>query len=438
MEKTIKIESLRVYPTATQEQISAYAKDLLENDRNDLLLFMDPANPSQYIGIVLRKYYTPSLTELAAICENQEVGQFQYFYILRSGVRIFINSIMRRLQYVPLEDPLDAPMDVFPDLLMEEESRMTIPKFLETRTPLQIENELNEHIIGQPDLTKAVADFLYYHALRQLHPQLPQRPLMICGPSGSGKTEVWRVALQLYGELFPIKIIDGSNISCEGWSGSFKINSYINSSIANGGILVVDEFDKLAKPKHNSSGDNVSLDIQSEFLKLMEGEYQGASGKRGPGVSSQKMGFVLVGAFEKLRENKKRQQKETPRIGFCTQQAAPSVQVSEEILTDEDFIGYGIMPEIVGRIASKCCARELSEKAYLQIIRNPHSRVAQIEQVLKTYGVEIADVLSNDQLRQLIAASKHNRTGVRWVSAQVEGMLLDAIRGTGLSHVHAS
>ena len=55
---------------------------------------------------------------------------------------------------------------------------------------MQMEQALNEQVIGQPALTKAVADFLYYHALRQLHPELPQRPLLIAGPSGSGKTEV--------------------------------------------------------------------------------------------------------------------------------------------------------------------------------------------------------------------------------------------------------
>lgn len=63
-----------------------------------------------------------------------------------------------------------------------------------------MEQELNKRIFGQPELTKAVADFLYYHALRQLHPELPQRPLLISGPSGSGKTEVWRVASRLYSD----------------------------------------------------------------------------------------------------------------------------------------------------------------------------------------------------------------------------------------------
>ena len=37
-----------------------------------------------------------------------------------------------------------------------------------------------------------VADFLRYHALRQLYPDLPLRPMLITGPSGCGR----------YGSLF--------------------------------------------------------------------------------------------------------------------------------------------------------------------------------------------------------------------------------------------
>lgn len=41
--------------------------------------------------------------------------------------------------------------------------------FLLQYTPQIIEDELNARIIGQPELTRDVADFLYYHILRQVH-----------------------------------------------------------------------------------------------------------------------------------------------------------------------------------------------------------------------------------------------------------------------------
>jgi ATP-dependent Clp protease ATP-binding subunit ClpX len=315
----------------------------------------------------------------------------------------------------------------------KKDETVSVLQFLRTKTPALIEQELNELIIGQPELTKAVADFLYYHALRQLHPELPQRPLLISGPSGSGKTEVWRAASRLYGDTFSVKIIDGSSLSCEGWSGNYKLDTYVDSEMASG-ILVVDEFDKLARPKHNSKGDNVSLDMQSEFLKLMEGEYHITKDRKQTGKTSQQMGFVLVGAFESLRNEAESRCCATTRIGFCTDASTPRTTSAPSTIrfTDEDFIHYGIMPEIVGRIATKCSTLPLDEGAYMDIIYSPHSRVSQIQNILKRYGTAFSDLISEEELHTLISTSKSNKTGVRWVSAQVENRLLNAIREQGL------
>ena len=55
---------------------------------------------------------------------------------------------------------------------MEEEKKGKIIKFLKEYPPSRIEAELNEYIIDQPNLTKAVSDFLYYQALRYKFPEL--------------------------------------------------------------------------------------------------------------------------------------------------------------------------------------------------------------------------------------------------------------------------
>lgn len=451
MEDMIMIESLKFYPNVTAQQLKTYMEELLETESKDLLLFPDPADPGRYVATLLAKYYTPELSDIVAVRDTERVGAFQNIYMTRGGIRVFIGSFLRKLLCTQKKTSLDDLLEQVPEgeqqlagaekqpIPFQNTQTISAMQFLKTKTPLQIEKELNEQIIGQPALTRAVADFLYYHVLRQIHPELPPRPLLISGPSGNGKTEVWRAAGRLYGELFPIRIIDGSNISCEGWSGNFKLNTYVDSQIVKGGILVVDEFDKLAKPKHNSKGDNVSLDIQAEFLKLMEGEYRVVKERSQTDMTSQKMGIVLVGAFESLRKEKAQQQVTAPHIGFCTQEHGRSLPMQgSEPFTDEDFIRFGIMPEIVGRIAAKCTVMPLNEGAYMDIIRNPNSRVSQIEKVLKNYGAELSDVLSNEELDKLIAFSRRNHTGVRWVSAQVEARLLETIREKGLSLTQAN
>jgi ATP-dependent Clp protease ATP-binding subunit ClpX len=307
-----------------------------------------------------------------------------------------------------------------------------VERFLQDNAPAQIEEALNERVIGQPQLTKAVADFLYYHALRQVHPQLPPRPMLISGPSGSGKTEVWRVAKKLYGDLFPMEIIDGSALTCDGWAGSQKLPTYITPQMAKGGIVVVDEFDKLTVPRISSSGSNVSREMQSQFLKLMDGEYHIIQNRKDTGITSHAMGFVMVGAFEALRGQKTAPApKRVAPIGFCPvpQQAAPAVEVPVAAeLRDEDFIRYGIMPEIVGRIATKCATAPLSQEACLGIIRGPHSRIAVLADVLKGYGVEERELISDEEILSLLRTARSNQTGFRWVSAQVENRMLERIR----------
>ena len=325
------------------------------------------------------------------------------------------------------------------DLLLDDSSPTPAPvvidpilEFLQSYSPVKIQQELEQQVVGQEDLTKSVADFLYYHALRQRHPELPQRPLLIAGPSGSGKTEVWRVAEKLYGHLFRVQIVDGSNLSCDGWSGNYKLSTFVTQKLTDGGILVVDEFDKLVKPKYASGGENVALQMQSEFLKLLEGEHQVTVNKKQTEINSKKMGFVMVGAFEELRDQKEAKCSRSKAIGFCQNAAEEQRDASGYAFSDEDFISFGIMPEIVGRIATRCATKPLDDQAYLNIIRSSHSRVAAIEKVLMQYGIQTSDVISLEELRDLISKSKSNRTGVRWVSAQVESRLLEAIREQGL------
>ena len=444
MEEKVLIQSVRIYPYLSHEDTKSVVDKLLRSDSNELLMVPDLEREHQYQCLLLEKYYTPALADSASIRNSQTDGIFRYMTISRHALRSYLQHLRKYMDPNPPAKKPSSHFESFDDpieMMLEEADKMppvstvTNPymHFLQTHTPATIQQKLDELVIGQPELTRAVADFLYYHALRQIHLDLPPRPLLIAGPSGSGKTEVWRAVNKLYGDTFSTNIIDGSNLSCDGWAGNYKISTFTTAKFADGGILVVDEFDKLARPKYTSGGENVALQMQSEFLKLFEGEHHITENKRPTNVTTKKMGFVLVGAFESLFDQKNAPKaKETAPIGFCAQRTATHACEASYQFSDEDFIAYGIMPEVIGRIASKCATRPLDEESYISIIRSPHSRVSMIEQVLKQYGIQICDIISQEELKALIAQSKENRTGVRWVSAQVENRLLEAIREQGL------
>ena len=328
MDKKMLLEGVRWYPQASMEQVKEWMKAMQQEDQAELLVLPNPTQPDQCLGILLAKYYTEELAQCTGVRGAWQEGDMYYLVISGLAVRGFMSSIMRKMRpaistAIKSDELSDVPLaqeevDSKPPAWVAQTHKAQ--QFLRSWTPAALKRKLDEYVVGQEETTRAVADFLYYHGLRQVHPELPQRPLMITGPSGSGKTEVWRVVNTLFGSLFPVRILDGSSLSCEGWSGNYKLDTYIDGALLDGGILVVDEFDKLTKPKHSSSGDNVSLDMQAEFLKLMEGEYCLTERRKRTELTSKKMGIVLVGAFESLRAGKLRKKtNQSNPIGFCTQ-----------------------------------------------------------------------------------------------------------------------
>lgn len=343
-------------------------------------------------------------------------------------------------------------------------------EFLSKYTIPMIQDEIKKYIIGQDELVEHVATFVYYHALRQVKPTLYPRPFLIAGPSGSGKTEAFRVVKNVFKDYFNVEIVDGTTITQEGWKGMRKLSALLGS-LSNGYILVIDEFDKLAKPAYDSGNNNVSEHIQAEFLKLLEGEYytkdlQTDGSKRNRkdvaiDYDTRSLGIVLVGAFESIRSKK-----ENPpaRIGFIqtpkndseeffteeptlgrdrtrsramkptkviknaeTKRSEVSQDENEKKtieITDEDLIAYGVITELVGRISDKCTTNKLTVEQYIQIVKNENSKVSQLMKELEQLGVETDDILNDDLITTLVEKSQTNLLGVRWVSSQIENLLL--------------
>ena len=55
--------------------------------------------------------------------------------------------------------------------------------------------------------------------------------------------------------------------------------------------------------------------------------------------------------------------------------------------------------------------------------------------VLAEYDIQVDDVFSKETIMRLIKQSRTNRTGFRWVSAQIENLILESIREEGVQCV---
>lgn len=307
----------------------------------------------------------------------------------------------------------------------EEQQAKKIDDFLLSHSPKVIANKLKKHIVGQDELIKAVAEFYYYQVLRFKYP-LPSRPMMIFGPSGSGKTEVWRIISKLFPDILRICIVDASRITSDGWRGDLKVASFMKPYMSHG-ILVFDECDKLFSPRFDAHDTNISAEIQGEFLKIIEEETYIIPGKTlETQMSVERVGVVFVGAFENIR-----MMKETPQstpIGFNSQ----TEKISHRTISREDFIEYGIIPELLGRISKICKTKSLSTEQYLEIVRNENSRIGIIANFLAEHGIDAWEGIDDAYILELIKKSNTNVMGVRAVISKIENIMVSKLFEHGI------
>ncbi|MEI3530250.1 MAG: AAA family ATPase [Bacilli bacterium] len=174
--------------------------------------------------------------------------------------------------------------------------------------------------------------------------------ILIYGSTGTGKTEILKRISKLYN--IPIVIEDATSLSETGYQGR-KITDMLEDlclaadgdiKLAEKGILVIDEFDKLAE----KSGDNQShvsrLGVQRSLLKLLDGTLFYFDNRR---FDSSRLTIVCVGAFTGITNGD-----------------------DYKKLTAEDFMKYGIMRELMGRFSKTIAMNPLEKEDIVKILKN--------------------------------------------------------------------
>ncbi len=173
--------------------------------------------------------------------------------------------------------------------------------------------------------------------------------ILVYGPTGTGKTEILKRISKLYN--IPIVIEDATSLSETGYVGR-KVTDMLEDlylaanndiELAEKGILVIDEFDKLAE----KAGDNQShvsrLGVQRSLLKLLDGSLFYFDNKR---FNTSKLTIVGLGAFTGITDGDDYRQ-----------------------LTMDDFMKYGIMKELIGRFSKTIAMNPLSKVDIIKILK---------------------------------------------------------------------
>lgn len=292
-----------------------------------------------------------------------------------------------------------------PNLVSAPESKYT------AWTPHNIYDYLSQYIYGQ-DAAKRAVSMLVYHHLRG-----NRRNIVMAGPTGCGKTEIWRA---LSKQLDCIRIINGPQLSGDGWKGSFHI-----SDIFKGGpegsaghlIIVIDEADKMCEPAFSSGGNDVATIIQNELLKLMDGDTLTFVDEKDKDkkivVDCSGISVVLCGSFERMLKAKS---ESSSSIGFG-RSARKDIQAAE--CTEEDLVRYAnIRREIAGRISRIVTLDMLDAHDFEAILDSPASPIQKIE---NSHHVSIS--VDTQTRRKLAFEAEKSKMGCRYIYSRLEDML---------------
>jgi ATP-dependent Clp protease ATP-binding subunit ClpX len=344
-------------------------------------------------------------------------------------------------------------VDLCQNIIRQEHRRnvQAKPLFTAIPSPRQINEYLDEYVIGQDHAKKVLSVAVHNHYKRLTQSDLDEpgsveiekSNVLLIGPTGCGKT---LLAKSLAGVLnVPFAIGDATTLTEAGYVGEDVENILLkllqaadyDLEAAERGIIYIDEVDKIGKTSQNVSitRDVSGEGVQQSLLKMIEGTVANIppqGGRKHPEQQYIQMDtshilFICGGTFTGLEDIiKKRLGRQL--IGFTSEEGAPASPAEHSSMLaqvqPEDLVHYGMIPEFIGRLPCITALESLDEKAMVRILAEP--RNALVKQYKKFFTMENCTLEFSDESLVAIARKALKRdVGARALRSVVEALMLD-------------